>query len=80
MSEVDVGSMAAEVEPAHQYSITCCCHATDGGRGVVLQHGVWHVKKKKETYWHSVMFAECFWKLTRGCEHSEAVGDVFQQW
>ena len=25
-SEADVGGMAVEVEPSHQYSITFCCH------------------------------------------------------
>jgi len=34
-SEVDVGSMAVEVEPSHQHSITCCCCVTDGSRGAV---------------------------------------------
>jgi len=32
VSESDVGGMAAEVEPSHQYSITCCCHTTDSSR------------------------------------------------
>jgi len=40
MSEVDVGSMAAEVEPSWQYSITCCCCVTDGSRGVIWQNGI----------------------------------------
>jgi len=40
-SEVDVGGMAVEVEPSHQYSITCC-HVTDGSRGAVWQKDVWH--------------------------------------
>jgi len=26
------------------------------------------------------MLAECFWKPSNGCEHSEVAGDVFQQW
>ncbi|MEQ5146204.1 hypothetical protein ABN231_18085 [Proteus mirabilis] len=34
-SEVDVGGMAVEVEPSHQYSITFCCCVTDGSRGAV---------------------------------------------
>jgi len=34
--EVDVGGMAVEVEPFHQYSITFCCHVTDGNRGSSL--------------------------------------------
>ena len=35
MSEADVGGMAIEVEPSHQYPITFCCRATDGSTGVV---------------------------------------------
>ena len=35
MSEVDVGGMAVEVEAFPQYSITVCCHVTDGSRGAV---------------------------------------------
>jgi len=35
MSEVDVGGMAVEVEPFHQYPVTFCCHVTDGSRGAV---------------------------------------------
>ena len=34
MSEVDVGGMALEAEPSHQYSITFCCRVRDGGREV----------------------------------------------
>ena len=40
MSEADVGGMAVEVEPSHQYSITFCCHITDGSRRAVWQNGV----------------------------------------
>ena len=38
----NVGDLTVKVEPSHQYSITCCCHATDGSRGAVWQNGVWH--------------------------------------
>jgi len=34
-SEVDVGDMAVEVEPSHQYSVIFCCHATDDSGGAV---------------------------------------------
>ena len=34
MSEVGVGDMAVQVEPPHQYPITCCL-VTDGSRGAV---------------------------------------------
>ena len=30
ISEAGGGGMAAEVELSHQYSLTCCCHVTDG--------------------------------------------------
>ena len=41
-SEEDIGGMAAEVAPSHQYSITFCCHKTDGSRGTVWQNGIWY--------------------------------------
>ena len=34
-SEIDTGSMAVEIEPIHQHSITFCCHVTDGSRETV---------------------------------------------
>jgi len=30
---VDAGGMAVEAEYSHHYSITFCCHVTDGSRG-----------------------------------------------
>jgi len=36
-SEADVGGMAVEAEPFHQYPITFCCCVTDGSRGTVWQ-------------------------------------------
>ena len=35
MSEMDVGGMAVEAEPSRPYSVTFCCHVTDGSRGTV---------------------------------------------
>ena len=35
--------------------------------------------EKKSTPWQSLTLAECFQSPTSGCEHSEAVGDTFQQ-
>ena len=29
---------------------------------------------------HSLMLAECLWRPSSGCEHSDVVGDAFQQW
>ena len=42
LSKAEVGGMAVEAEPSHQYSITHCCHVRDGSRGAVWQNGVWH--------------------------------------
>ena len=37
------------------------------------------LRRKNGTHSHLLMLAECLWKPNSGCEHSEAVGDVFQQ-
>ena len=34
-TEMDVGGMAVESEPSHQYPITRFCRVTDGSRGAV---------------------------------------------
>lgn len=34
-SEMDVGGMAVEIEPSHQYSVELYCCMTDGSRGAV---------------------------------------------
>ena len=34
-SEANGGGVAVEVEPSQQYSITFCCHVTDGSREAV---------------------------------------------
>jgi len=39
-SEADVGGMAVEVEPSHQYPVTFCCCVIDGSRGAVCQKDV----------------------------------------
>jgi len=39
-SEVDVGGMAIEAEPSHQYFTTFCCCVTDGSRRAVRQNSV----------------------------------------
>ena len=53
ISEANVGSMAVDAEPPHQYSIIFCCCKTDGGRGTVWQNGIWHgsVYKAKGRNW-----------------------------
>ena len=37
-SEADIDGIAVKLEPSHQYSITSCCHVTDGSRGAVWQN------------------------------------------
>ena len=34
-SEEDVGGMAVEFEPSHQYAVKFCCRKTDDRRGAV---------------------------------------------
>lgn len=64
-SEVDVGSMAIEIETSHQNYISFCCHVTDGSRRAVWQNGTWCGSKyqakglerippcgKYGTHWH----------------------------
>ena len=53
MLEVDVGGMAVEIEPSHQYPVPCCCRVTDGSRGSVWQNGDWHesVYEAKLCHW-----------------------------
>ena len=83
-SEVDVGSMAVEVEPSHQHSITCCCCVTDGSRGAVWQNSIWCGSAdeakvcswippcgKNGTHWHSLIFVEHLLRPNSGCEHGE---------
>ena len=83
MPEADVSGMEVEAEPSSQYSITFCCSKTDGSRAAVWQskdvslHS--SVRKKNGTLWHALMLAELLWRNS-GCEHSDVVSDVFQQW
>ena len=52
VSEVDVGCMAVEVEPSHQYPTTCCCCVTDGSRGAGWQNGVWPGSGDETKVWN----------------------------
>jgi len=74
MDAADVGGGAVEVEPSPS-------------------NGAWHESayeakvcywtpphEKNGTHWHSLMLAEHLWRSDGGCEHSEAIGGVFQQW
>lgn len=92
-SEADVGVVAAEGEPYHQYPIAFWCCVIDGSRGAVGKSDVWHGSAygakichwispcgKNCTHWHSLILVECLWGLNSGCEHSEEVDGAFQQW
>ena len=91
----DVDSMAVEVEPSHQHSITFCYHVTNGSRGTVWQNGVWHGSvsgekvaeslhaEKNCTCCHLLMLAEFLQRPNSGYEHSEVVGGALprcRQW
>ena len=93
MSNAVVGDLAVQVESSHQYSGTCYCCVTDGSRGAVWQNGIWHRSEceakvchwippcsNNGTHWHSLTLAEHLWRPNSGCEHTEVVGGVFQQW
>jgi len=85
-SEVDVGGMAVEDEPSHQYPITCGCVWQVSAEGqsdkmasemeaqmkqrCVTPPCVLHVEKNG-TYWHLSMLSGCLWRPNSRCEHSE---------
>jgi len=85
--------MAVEVEFSQQYSVTLCCHLTYCSReGVWLNdicHGSMYEAKmchwippcrKNHTHWYSSTLAEYLLRQNSGCEHSEAMGGMIQQW
>jgi len=82
--EANVGGMAVEAEPSHQYSITRCYHVTGGSRGAVWQNGVWRrsayeenrhhwipLCRKNVTHRYSVMFAGYLQRPNSGYQHCE---------
>ena len=56
----------------------CLAWKCGWSRGEELNSPMW--EKKNGTCWPSLMVAEYLWRSDSGCEHSEVVGDVFQQW
>ena len=85
MSEVDVGGIAVEAEPSHQYPITFCCCVTDGNRGADVEV---RMKQRCATeFLHSekVVPSDIHrWLLDIAGDQTvdectEAVGGVFQQ-
>ena len=66
--EADVGVIAVEAEPSHQYSVTCCCCVTDGSRGALWQNSIWNgnVHEAKVCHWillHSKNGMNIHWQL-----------------
>jgi len=62
--------MAEEVEPSHQYPITCCCCVTDSSRGALWHNGVWHGSAYETKVcdwiaekWHPLTFINTCWTL-----------------
>ena len=93
MWEADGGGMVVEVEPSHQYPITCCCHVTNGNTGAVWHRGIWNrsVDETKMCHCippcgkklHPLPFIDVCWKFMETnskCEYSEVVAGAFQQW
>ena len=85
--------LVVETELLHQYFITFCCYVTNGSRWTVWHSDIWHGRvcetkvwnwipswRKNCTQWHSLMLLEHLWNSNSECEHSAAVGGVFQQW
>ena len=92
-SESDIGDMAVDNEPSHQYPITFYCLVTNSSRGTVWQNDIWHGStyeakvcnwiapcRKNSTHWYSPMLAECLWRTNSRRYHSNSVGSAFQQW
>ena len=63
--------MALEPEPSHKYSLTFCCHMTDGSRRAVWENGVYyrsvydaktcHWTLPCEKKWHSLIITDSCW-------------------
>ena len=91
MSEADAGGMILEVEPSHQRPITVVSvweivaegqsdKMVSDKEAYVLQRCVIESMQKHDTCWHPSMLAEQLQRPHSGCEHSEVVGNAFQQW
>jgi len=93
-TEADVGGMAVEVKPSHQY-INIPLHIVAKWQVAAEGHwknGVWHGSvyeakvwnwiipcRKTATHWLSSVLAECLWIPNSRCEHREMVYSTFQQ-
>ena len=87
MLQVDVGEMAAKVEPSHLYHVPFCCWGADSSRGAPLAERLWtrqcmwseelrlnsSVSKKKE----KMALVDAFEHLWSGCEGSRGRAVVF---
>ena len=71
MSEADVGGMAVNAEPSHQYPVTCCCCVMDGSRGALWHNGDWYGSAYEAKMchwtplcgkkWHPLGFVDTYW-------------------
>ena len=87
ISEANVGGMATDSEPSHQYSVTFWCCVMDGSRGAAWQNGVWcrwsvdEAKvcnwippcRKNGTHWY-------FWCLLNVCGGHTVDVSTARQW
>ena len=72
--EADVGSVAAEFEPFHQYPNTFYCHVTDGSKGQLTKwHLTWKYRWSKDVSlnssmkkkWHPLTFIDTLMETKR---------------
>ena len=90
-SEVDVGGMTVEVETSHWYSVLLLYNKWQQRCSLTKWYLEWKYMRSKGIYlippwgkncihWHSLTLAEHLWRPKSGCEHSEVVSVLFQQW
>ena len=72
-SEADVCGIAVEVEPSHQYPVTCCCHVIDDSRGALWQNTIltWKCRCRKGGELNSSMWKKIahLWRPISRCVH-----------
>ena len=83
------GHRGGTFTPISHYVLLLCEMAAEGQSDkMVSDVEVWMKQRHITEFihavkWHlmtSLMLAECLWRPNSGCQHSEAVGGIFQQW